>query len=225
MSSRRTWLIGAASLGAATAAQALRPSKRAADLLEPIKLEIQIPKEFSSWQIDPSIVPVVPNPEVQAKLESIYNQTLARTYVNDAGERVMLSIAYGSDQGTDATAAHRPEFCYTSQGFKVGESREVRQVLSDRSLMVRQLVARFQGRTEPITYWVTLNDTAVLPGIERKLNQIRMGLSGLIPDGLLFRVSTIGDDIPAGFAIQATFLAGLARSMPTSTANRYFGRS
>mgnify|MGYP006871988586 CR=1 FL=1 len=38
---------------------------------------------------------VLPAPDVQAALDRIYNQTVARTYVSAKGGSVMLSLAYG----------------------------------------------------------------------------------------------------------------------------------
>jgi len=51
-------------------------------------------------------VPLIANPEQEAQINKIYNQTLTRTYVNPTGERIMLSIAYGGDQ-TDNMAVHK----------------------------------------------------------------------------------------------------------------------
>ena len=64
------------------------------------------------------------NPEAEAALAKIYTQTLARTYVNAAGERILLSVAYGDDQRGEATQAHRPEMCYTAQGLAITSNDE-----------------------------------------------------------------------------------------------------
>lgn len=209
----------------ATAAIAMRPSRRASEWLPPIDLDSQVPLAFAGWQVDRSIVPVLPDPAVQEKLDKIYNQVLARTYVDARGRRVMLSIAYGADQGSDATAVHRPEFCYSAQGFVVRSVGQAKVSLLEHEIDVSRLIGSIGSRFEPITYWITLNDTAALPGLERKLRQITLGLQGQIPDGMLVRVSTVGLDAKASFALQEAFIADLERHMPEALRPRYFGRA
>src|SRR4030065_72730 len=79
-----------------------------ADAGPKIDLEVLIPKTFGDWKIDETIAPLIANPEQEAMINKIYNQTLTRTYVNPKGERIMLSIAYGGDQ-SDSMAVHKPE--------------------------------------------------------------------------------------------------------------------
>ncbi|MBK6789523.1 MAG: exosortase-associated EpsI family protein [Betaproteobacteria bacterium] len=86
---------------AAVAGEALRPTNRLSETKTPIVLERQVPEAFGEWRLDTSIRPVLPDPGLQAMLDTLYSQTLARTYVNAKGERVMLSIAYGSDQSNE----------------------------------------------------------------------------------------------------------------------------
>jgi EpsI family protein len=175
------------------AARLLQPTHRLAEHKPRIALGLQVPESFGEWRLDRSVVPVVPDPGLQAMLDSLYSQTLARTYVNASGQRVMLSIAYGSDQGNEATAVHRPEFCYSAQGFRVDGSGTDLLALGNVRVPTQRLVARLGQRNEPITYWVTLDEVATLPGLGRKLQQIRFGLNGQIPDGMLVRVSSISN--------------------------------
>lgn len=215
----------AAMLGTSAAAELARPTRRLADIKRPIDLEAQVPRAFGEWRLDPNVVPVLPAPDVQAKLDAVYTQVLARTYVNPHGERIMLSIAYGSDQGTEATAVHRPEFCYTGQGFRVeaygNESFEVADAVR---LPVRRLEGRFGHRVEPILYWVTLDEKATVPGLGRKLAQIEYGLRGEIPDGMLVRVSSIErDDRERAYALQRRFITALSEAVEPGLRARYFG--
>lgn len=223
----KNWVtqIAVASLMFATAlgAYALKPTERVAEQKPKIDLPTQIPLAFGDWKLDNMIVPILPNPEVQASLDALYSSTLARTYVNSAGKRVMLTIAYGSDQSSEATSVHRPEFCYSAQGFKVTNAGQSTLAIGSRNIKVQQLVGVLGNRYEPITYWITLDETATLPGIDRKLAQIRYGLQNKIPDGLLFRVSTVNLKDAEAFALQKTFLVDLEKSMSPQLASRYFG--
>lgn len=209
--------------GAAAAGEMLKPRVQLADLKPKLELEALVPSTFAGWRELKEVTPVLPDPTVQAVLDATYSQTLARTYVNDRGQYVMLTIAYGSDQNSEATAAHRPEFCYTGAGFRVREhgTHEVR--VGAHSLTVRQLIGTRESRVEPISYWVTLDESATLPGVGRKLAQIRYGLKGQIADGMLIRVSTIDTDIEAAYAVHDQFIQDLRAHLPESFRGRFFG--
>ena len=208
---------------AALAGELLRPSDRLADRKAKIALETQVPSAFGEWKLDPNVRPVVPDPGLQAMLDALYSQTLARTYVNAKGERVMLSIAYGSDQSNEATAVHRPEFCYSAQGFRVRATGSDTLTIGTTQVPVGRVLAQLGQRNEPITYWVTLDESATLPGLGRKLQQIRYGLKGQIPDGMLVRVSSISASEASAFALQKTFLDQLYVAVPADVRSRYFG--
>lgn len=208
---------------AAAVGEWMKPSYRLSEHKPPIQLAAQIPEAFGEWRLDKSITPVLPDPGLQAMLDSLYSQTIARTYINAEGQRMMLSIAYGSDQGNEATAVHRPEFCYSAQGFRVEKVGSEFADIGGTQVPVAHLVARLGQRIEPITYWVTLDESATLPGVGRKLQQIRYGLKGQIPDGMLVRVSSFGSDLPAAFERQKEFLRQLHEAVPAQVRARYFG--
>ena len=170
-------------LTSAALAVALKPSERMADELPPIALEKVVPLQFGDWRIDDSIVPVSTSPDVQARLDEIYSQTLARTYANAQGQRIMLSIAYGADQSGDGNQVHRPEFCYTAQGFQLMGSRIGQLATEYGVLPVRRLLAVQGHRNEPITYWITIGDKATLPGLQLKINHLGYGITCIVPDG------------------------------------------
>jgi exosortase B len=210
-------------IGATLAARALQPTYRLSEHKPRIALDRQVPEAFGEWRLDRSIAPVVPDPGLQAMLDTLYSQTLARTYINASGQRVMLSIAYGSDQSNEATAVHRPEFCYSAQGFRVDSGISESVSIAGTQVPVKRLVANLGQRVEPITYWVTLDEVATLPGLGRKLQQIRYGLGGQIPDGMLVRVSTISPQTAQAYAVQQRFLEQLFTAVPADVRSRYFG--
>jgi EpsI family protein len=205
------------------AAETFKPTERVADQRPKIDLDAQVPLAFDGWLLDRSIIPIAPSPDVQASLDALYSATLARTYINSRGQRVMLSIAYGSDQSSEATSVHRPEFCYSAQGFRVKSVGEAKLMLDGYALPVQRLIAQQGQRLEPITYWITIDDEATLPGLGRKLEQLRYGLQGKIPDGMLVRVSTVGLDEVTAFKVQEDFLRSLYSIFDSDFRNRYFG--
>lgn len=220
---RRKAVIVLASMGAAAAlAKAGVPTKKIADQWD-TDLEKMFPAQFGDWQLDRSMPVILPAPDVQAKLDAIYNQVLARTYVNrQTGYRVMLSVAYGGDQ-SDGMSAHLPEVCYPAQGFQLSSQRADVLTLDERRVPVRRLTTQLGGRHEPVTYWLTLGETVAAGRTERKLQQMRYGLRGLIPDGMLVRVSSIDADPASAFRAQDAFISELARAIPAAYRNRILG--
>lgn len=218
------WLASAFMLAAAGAAYALKPTHMLADDKPPVLLGQIVPTSFGEWREDSSISVVTTDPTVQAKIDTLYSQTLNRAYVNAQGEHVLVSIAYGKNQNSQSTAAHRPEFCYGAQGFHV-ESKGYHTIdLKGRRLKTVQLLADKDSRVEPISYWVTLNDEAIVPGVERKLAQLKYGLQGLIVDGMLVRVSTLSTDKNnVDFSTHTRFLLDLESALPADMKPRFLG--
>jgi EpsI family protein len=173
-----------------------------------INLETLIPSEFNDWKIDASVAPFLVNPDETGTINKLYSQTLSRTYVNNRGERVMLSIAYGRDQRTDLQI-HRPEVCYRTGGFDIGELTKTFVDTTVVRIPVMHLIAKQGARNEPITYWIRMGDSVTRGWFEQKAETLSYAFSGKIPDGLLFRVSTISSDEQDSYRIQQAFLTSL----------------
>ena len=204
-------------------------SALAAPLLKPVRaegpvpvLQALVPEAFGDWSIDPTIVPVPQTADVQAKLDRIYNQTVSRTYVNSAGDYMMLTVAYGGDQ-SDALKAHRQEVCYTAQGFTIHDLHHDRVEVQGASIPVTRMLAIREERSEPVTYWFTMGDRVVRGRVERLAMQLREGFAGRIPDGMLVRVSSISDDPARAYAAQQAFMAELLAAMPAGDRVRLAG--
>lgn len=220
---RRKFIIGLLMCGGAGLALAMKPTQKLADIREKPVLETMIPQRIGDWKIDSSIVPIEPSPEVKALLDKIYNQTLSRTYVNRAGQRVMLSIAYGGDQ-SDSMRVHLPEVCYAAQGFEVSDSVAGALPTQYGELPVKRLVATQGNRNEPITYWVVIGDTAVLSGTKQKFVQLGYGLTGKVPDGFLVRVSSIDRDQQGAYQQQEEFIKAMLDAINDKDRLRLAGR-
>ena len=214
-------LAGAAMVLSAGAALALKPSRVHQDTAA-FDLEGLIPPSFGNWIIDPSIVPIAPAPDVQAKLDRLYSQVVSRTYVDARGERVMLVVAYGGDQ-SDALKAHRQEVCYAAQGFEVRNVLNENLRFREKTIPVTRVVAVRGPRSEPVTYWFTMGDRVVLGRLERLMVQLSFGLSGRIPDGMLVRVSSISTDSAQAFKGHEEFLSALLDGMPQGEIYRLLG--
>ncbi len=212
-----------AMLFAAALSAVATPRTRIADQGPKVDLEVIVPREFAGWHVDTQIKPVIASPDAQAILNKIYNQTLSRTYVNPNGDRVMLSMAYGGDQ-SDAMQVHKPEVCYPAQGFSVLKILKAQLTTPFGALPVTRLVAQQGPRNEPITYWITVGDHVALSGLDRKLQVMKYGLTGRVPDGMLVRVSSIDRDEANAYRIQEEFLNAMLASLDPGGRVRVAGR-
>jgi len=177
-----------------------------------INLEAIVPLVFDKWKLDiAALVPMV-NPADNTLLNKIYSQTLSRTYISKDGEQVMLSIAYGRDQSADLQI-HRPEVCYMTSGFEIHGIEKSYIDTPIGTIPVMRLVAKQGNRNEPITYWIRVGDSITRGWLEQKLTAIKYGLTGKVPDGLLFRVSSISANEKEAFQIQQRFLMSLLKEI------------
>jgi EpsI family protein len=214
-----SFVAAVAMVGAAVAAPALKPTPDPSAVFD---LEAAVPQAFGGWRIDPTVVPVSPAPDVQENLNRLYRQVVARTYVNQAGERMMLTVAHGGDQ-SDALKAHRQEVCYRAQGFSVSGVDRGALIANGRYIDVTRFLATRGERSEPVTYWFTMGDRVVLGRLERLGVQLAHGLRGRVPDGLLVRVSSIDPSPARAHAAQAAFVGALAAAIPQQHASRLVG--
>lgn len=209
-SGARQWVLVASLLAAAGLAQLGKPqASPQANARALVPLEALFPQRVGEWQPDPVSVGFVRPAFEQAKKFQMYDQVLERVYVNPAGERIMLSVAYGRQQSV-GLQMHRPEVCYKAGGFEVGPVSAGRVDLPGHVLSVKRLVATMPDRQEPITYWRLLGDQLVTDEARFKLDQVAAGLKGRgIDDGLLVRVSSLGADAEAAWRLQAEFVQAL----------------
>lgn len=220
----RYFLLLALMVASSGASIAMKPTKKIADHAAPVKLEAMIPKQFGDWKEEPQNQSFIIDPQQLETINRIYTQTLSRTYINANGYRIMLSIAYGNDQ-SDAKQAHKPEVCYPSQGFQLkGKHSELLQTIWG-NIPVTRLQTQLGQRHEPLTYWITVGNKVVQGGLDKKISEMKYGLRGEIPDGLLFRVSSIDKDVSGAFRSQDEFVSQLLKGMDKEAALKVFGDS
>ncbi len=186
-------------------------------------LEQLFPDQFGEWRLDPGAAALIRPAFEQAKRFQMYDQVLERTYLNAAGHRVMLSVAYGRQQSV-GLQMHRPEVCYKAGGFKVDDIQAGSLPLPGLRLPVTRLLASMEGRPEPITYWRLLGDEVVADETRFKLRQLSLGASGALPDGMLVRVSSIDDDRQAAYRVHEAFVRALALSLTPAQRARVLGQ-
>ena len=190
---------------------------------EHFSLETIVPKKFAQWNDDDSFAVLQVSQDKQALLSQIYSQTLSRTYLDENGNRIMLSIAYGSNQSDSSMRVHKPEVCYYDQGYQV-QNLINNNLHTDFGLIATmRMVAYKEGRQEPVTYWIKTGDTIVF-GLKSRLIQLKYGMKGEIPHGLVFRVSSIGDEAGA-YKIHEKFIRDLLAVLSPENRVRLTGKT
>jgi EpsI family protein len=180
-------------------------------------LEKLVPASFLGWRVLSDGGAQVVNPQAQEELDKLYSQLFTRTYISEDGYRIMLSIAYGNEQRGDLEL-HRPDVCYPAQGFTITAQRRSAISTGGGKVNVERLEAQQGTRVEPITYWVRIGEQNII-GISlfgRRLEDLRFALKGHVPDGLLFRVSSIDEQRERAFARQDKFVSDLLSAVGPS---------
>ncbi len=173
----------------------------------PPQLARIVPSQFAGWR-ELRTAPTVVSAQMQEMLQSIYSELLTRVYAAGDGYEVMLSIAYGGDQrGT--LRAHKPEVCYPAQGFKLLDSADAVLDTEYGRIPTRTLRTARGARNEPVMYWLCSAGHASASSWEQRLQSLRLTLTGQVPDGLLFRVSSIDADAPRAWQRQGDFVRAL----------------
>ncbi len=215
-------LICSAMLLAAVLAIELKPTVKLAESLEKIDLETIIPRQFGEWRVDESIVPMLVSPDLQKGLMKVYNQTLSRTYINTSGERVMLSIAYGNNQSDDVEL-HLPEGCFGGQGFAVeAESKSILETAYG-PLPIKTFHATKGLRHESVMYWIVVGDNVATTSFDMKKIKLRFMLKGIIPDGILIRISSINQASENGYKLQKEFTKAMLANVTSEQRGRLIG--
>ena len=204
-------LVSIALLTSAVLAEVLAPRQLMARTAA-LDLEKAVPRQFGAWTLVPNIQPITPaDPEgvidPDAKTGQIYSQEVSRGYVDQSGNVVMLLVAYGPVQNY-RLKAHRPEMCYTAAGFRISgkHAEELAYSQGQQPLKLTRLVAEREARFEPISYWMRVGNDIATGVVDRQIIRLKYGLRGIIPDGALIRISTVGLSQEMSFKVQDQFI-------------------
>lgn len=204
---RRSVVMAASMVTVAGATAAARYALDGARPASPPQLARIVPASFDGWRERP-ITPTVVSARTQDLIASIYNEVLTRVYAADDGYQVMLSIAYGGDQ-RGALRAHKPEVCYPAQGFKLLDTADTVLETPHGRIPARALRTALGPRNEPVLYWFAYAGRTGEAPWQRRLQEVRLALSGQVPDALLFRVSSIDVDDARAWERQGDFVRSL----------------
>jgi EpsI family protein len=211
-------LASAAILSSAVLAEAIRPRELLASTQVAPDLEKVIPKDFGRWHLVPNVglvTPSEPGAYLARELSArIYSQEVARGYADAAGNVIMFLVAYGPVQNY-RLKSHLPEVCYGAAGFRVSSKTVTQLSYQDGTapLTVSRLIAQKERRFEPITYWMKVGGDVATGVFDRQIARMKYGLRGIIPDGALIRVSTVGLSETASYELQDQFIHDLLAAL------------
>jgi EpsI family protein len=191
--SRRSLILGGGF--AATAALAAVMTPRLHEFtIGHAKIADVIPTHAGPWSQVPSDAFTLPE---ENPTDGFYDQVFTRAFIAPGQPMIMLLIAYGAAQ-SGMMKVHRPEVCFTSAGFKITDDHDTRiPVGPDKAVPGKGFLGLRNSHTERVLYWTRISNQFPSDLGGQRLVMIERGLQGVIPDGVLVRLSTPGDLHPA----------------------------
>ncbi len=174
------------------------------ELLQPTPLPVaergslaqSIPTQFGDWkevsfgaeQVDPG-----KGAADEPNMDRPYDDVLMRAYGNSRGDVVLLALAYGRNQRQEVKI-HRPDVCYTAQGFQLVERASIAlpvQGTQGAQVNGMRMLVKAPGRTEAVSYWIRIGDVFTDNAWSIRYHIFTQGMAGRAVDGVLVRASQI----------------------------------
>ncbi|MFW2830600.1 exosortase-associated protein EpsI, V-type [Sphingomonas sp. ID0503] len=208
---RRQLLFGGTMLAAAGLAWWRMPHAETR-LIDPSDVDTVIPTQIGPWVFETKSGLVLPPPDQLA--DQLYDQVMTRTYQSVTELPIMLLIAYGGSQDGMLTL-HRPETCYPASGYSLSDVQKLSvPVPTGGTIPGRFFTGAARERTEQVLYWTRIGEHFPGDWAEQRWVLAADNLKGLIPDGVLVRMSTITNDAAQAQATLTKFIQMLVASSP-----------
>lgn len=221
MIGRRHFMIGAAMLAASGLAMTRMP-KAQATAIPKQRFDDWVPDVVGPWQFATVSGVVLPPPD--ALSDRLYDNIVARVYEAPGQPSMMLMIAYNNVQD-GVLQVHRPEICYPVGGYELTPTREYRLSIRNRAVPANVFAASGPDRTEQILYWTRMGDDFPRSWIEQRLAVARANVAGRIPDGVLVRLSLLGNDPVAALPLLEHFARVFLDASPPQLRQILIGRT
>lgn len=179
-------------------------------------LHANLPKAFAGWTASPVQQAVLPDPEEVKAVTSAYEEVVSRAYDHPGARQMMLVVAHGRP-GSGLLALHRPQTCYTSQGFTVQDCGEANLPQPFSGVRTTRLLATRDARTEPVVFWASVAGQQSDTDVEQKLRLLRAAWQGRPLDAFLIRASCVGTNDRATFDAIGSFLSDLLGACSPTT--------
>ena len=139
----------------------------------------------------------------------VLGQTVSRRYAGAVGPDVMLIVSYHGARSPDLKV-HRPETCYKVAGFAVDPTKPIDVLLGRGFLLPAVTFSAQRGpRRESVLYWTRVGRDFPQSLVVQRKDFIAQALTGLRADGLLVRISMLGETPRRNSAILCEFAVDL----------------
>jgi EpsI family protein len=190
-SDRRQFILGGLLLAAVAVAFALKP-RRVAETVSGKLLDEAVSTRIGPYRYATSSGLVVP--PAGDLTERIYDQILTRVYVADDRSPVMLLIAYGSAHDA-GLAVHRPEACYPAVGYSITPTQRVAlSGIGPGAGEASYLTATLGDQVEQVYFWTRIGQRFPSSPLLEKMEIFSANARGILPDGVLVRMSVRSND-------------------------------
>lgn len=217
---RRKMVLGLGLAAASGVAQARMPVP-VAPRIDKERFTALIPDRIGSFTFDSESGLVLPPSD--ALSDRLYDNLVTRTYSNAAGQGVMLLIAYNNKQD-GVLQIHRPEVCYPAGGYDLTEVSPIEVPITPANSLPAQLfAANSEARNEVVLYWTRVGERYPRRWLEQRWAVAEANLRGIVPDGVLARVSTIGNDFASTTPLLSGFIRDLHRTASPRARGLLFG--
>lgn len=218
---RRKVVLGLGLAAASGIAQARLPVPVAPRIKED-RFTGLIPNRVGSYAFNSESGLVLPPSD--ALSERLYDNLVTRTYSNPAGEVVMLLVAYNNKQD-GVLQIHRPEICYPAGGYMLTDVVPVDVPVAQGQVLPGQIFgASSEARNEVVLYWTRVGDKYPRRWLDQRWAVAEANLRGIVPDGVLARVSTIGNDFARTTPVLKTFIRDLHNACGAQMRGLLFGK-
>lgn len=218
---RRKVMLGLGLVAASGIAQARLPVSVVPRIKED-RFTALIPKRIGSFTFNSESGLVLPPSD--ALSARLYDNLVTRTYSSPTGQGVMLLIAYNNKQD-GVLQIHRPEICYPAGGYNLTPVDPIDVPIAGSAVLPSQIfAATSESRNEVVLYWTRVGEQFPRRWIEQRWAVAEANLRGVVPDGVLVRVSTIGNDFDEATPLLSTFIRDMHRASGELTRSLLFGR-
>lgn len=202
---RRALVLGGllAATGAVAIARQPQPGRARVNKEQLGKL---VPTRFGQWvaQADDNLV----LPPADALSDSLYSGLVTRSYFAPGRPPMMLLVAYSNVQD-GMLQVHRPETCYPAGGYRLSPTEAVG--ITD-AVRGNAFAANGVSRIEQVLYWTRIGKTFPRGWLEQRVAVLRANIDGLIPDGVLVRVSCLESGLAEALPAMRDFAGELIRA-------------
>lgn len=217
---RRKVILGLSLAAASGIAQARLPVPVSPRIKED-RFTAMIPKKVGDYSFDTESGLVLPPSD--ALSDRLYDNLVTRTYTNPAGQVVMLLVAYNNKQD-GVLQIHRPEICYPAGGYTLTSVDPITVPLTASSQLPSQVFgANSEARNEVVLYWTRVGDEFPRRWLEQRWAVAEANLRGIVPDGVLVRVSTLGNDFSRTTPVLTDFIRDMYRASGEQMRGLLFG--